>query len=303
MGTELPPQRPLDFLTRLDELLVENLAAIKALNGVVPQLKQSIGGKPSTMNLQDTRKALENGELSHYEIRTLKMDAARNDEKLVVEGDFLHAWTDGTLDEVYVRLNQTQAGPLYFERRNPIVSPFFVIYLTHAAQVGKTLDLMIGREASASASTTEISVTITQRIHSLSTDKDTHFTGAIAQGAKEDENITGLLGDKIRLTGLTFQSDQPLDYYLMFWRTDGFDDADLDLDKFAGMVHVPLATSGKQVGGAGQYYYSIEGVNLDYEDEDETKELHVSLYNASATAKAAGAAGEVVVHFKYELRS
>ncbi|GAI23821.1 unnamed protein product, partial [marine sediment metagenome] len=133
-------------------------------------------------------------------------------------------------------------------------------------------------------------------------DKDTNFILALTTGNKEDANLAGLLSNKIRILDIAIQADQNLDLWLMFWRKDTFNNIDLDVDAFIGMVQLDLATFGKQVGGAGQYYMSIEDVNLDYEDEDESNELHVSLYNADAAAKNAGATGEISVFVKYELR-
>lgn len=136
---------------------------------------------------------------------------------------------------------------------------------------------------------------------SLTTDKDSHFTGALTQGSKEDENITGLLADKIRINSIAIMADQRLDLFLYFWNQDDFDNADLDLDDFSGIIHCDLVTHGVQI-GSGKWYLSLEDLCLDYEDEDSSKELHLSLYNASPAAKNAGASGEVVVQIKYELR-
>jgi len=48
---------------------------------------------------------------------------------------------------------------------------------------------------------------------------------------------------------------------------------------------------------------SLEDVNIDYQDQDATKELHVSLFNADATSKIAGVTGEVKLIFTYEIRT
>lgn len=138
--------------------------------------------------------------------------------------------------------------------------------------------------------------------YSKTTDKDTHFTGALTQGNKEDENITGLFGNKITINSIAIMAKQRLDFYLYFWNQDDFSNTDLDLDDFSGIIHCDLITHARRVGGANQYYLSLEDLGLDYEDEDLSKELHVSLYNASATAKIAGANGQVAVQIKYELR-
>jgi hypothetical protein len=142
--------------------------------------------------------------------------------------------------------------------------------------------------------------------YSVRTDKDTHFTGAIAQNAKEDENVVlpGAL-DGIRgnargyIKGIMIQSDENLAWELAFWSTDGFENTDLDLDTFISRWSFVVA-DGVRFGGTGQYYYYIEGLKIPYVDEDNTGELHMSLVNRSAAAKTAGAAGEVVVEVYME---
>ncbi|GAH91767.1 unnamed protein product [marine sediment metagenome] len=64
-----------------------------------------------------------------------------------------------------------------------------------------------------------------------------------------------------------------------------------------------LVAIGYQIAGAGQWYAALTSLNIDYEDEDESNELHVSLQNLSAAAKIAGAAGEVTLLIAYELRA
>lgn len=140
---------------------------------------------------------------------------------------------------------------------------------------------------------------ITYRLRS---DKDSHFTGAINQNATEEENLTGLIANKIRITGVSVQSDQSLDYKLIFFKTDGFADTDLDLDTFASEQEMDLPSYGWRIAGANQYYMAVDGLAIDYQDDDETHELHVALQNLSATAKNAGATGEVVVEIRYEVR-
>lgn len=140
-------------------------------------------------------------------------------------------------------------------------------------------------------------------INTLRSDKDVQFTGAIAQNAKEDENMTGLLSDKIRITGVSIQAKENLTFRLIFWGTDGFDDTNLDTDKFQDEIKLDIPTYGFRIGGANQYYMDMRGVEVDYEDLDKTKELHISLQCLSAAGKTAGANGEVVVEIYYETRA
>jgi len=142
-----------------------------------------------------------------------------------------------------------------------------------------------------------------QVIYKLVTDKDTHFTGAILQNATEEENLTGLVSNRIRITGVAIQADQQLDFRVAFFRTDGFADTNLDLDTFQSEVELDLPSYGWRIAGAGQYYMVVNSLDIPYEDADKTYELHVALQNLSATAKNAGATGEVVVAIYYEERS
>lgn len=292
----LPGQGVLDYMSRMDELLIANLSLMKNLELAVPATR--------ALDMAELRRKVESGEWVPYEIKTLPLDSAREDELIPIQGDFVHAWTDGVLDGIGVRLGRKQNDIAYFKRRNPISGfPFWGLYLTNTAQPGRTLDLMIGREASAEAVTTEVTVSSTQYFYTLRSDKDSHFTGAIAQNAKEDENLTGLLGNKVRITGVSLQADENLSFRVVFWKTDGFEDADLDLDRFCGEVVIDLPTDGYQIAGANQYYLDMRGLDIDYEDEDASNELHVSLMCLTAAGKTAGAGGEVVLEIFYEPRA
>lgn len=297
----LPKQGLLDYLSRTDELLIANLKTMRELGSLV-----SIQVRPGTKQLdaQEQRKKIESGEWVPYNIKTFALDTARTDELVEIEGDFIHAWTDGVLDGIGVRIGRAGNDLTYFKRRNPVSGfNFWEFFLTHGTQAGKTLDLMIGREASAQAQTTEVTVSSTQHFQTLRSDKDTHFYGAIAQNAKEDEDLTGLLSNKIRIVGVSLQAKENLSFRVIFWKTDGFDDTDLDLDRFCGEVVIDLPTNGYRIAGANQYYLDMRGLDLDYEDEDASNELHVSLMCLTAAGKTAAAAGEVVLEIFYEPRA
>ena len=142
-------------------------------------------------------------------------------------------------------------------------------------------------------------------IHKIRSDKDTHFAGAIAQNASEEENlalpkgITGF-GDhcKARLKTITLQSDENLNWEIMLFSSDTFANTDLDLDTFIGYWN--FGTGAVRIAGAGQFYYYIAGLDVPYQDDDASGELHVALVNRSAATKTAGAAGEVVIEFGFE---
>ena len=146
-------------------------------------------------------------------------------------------------------------------------------------------------------------ITVAPQIFSIRTDKDVHFTGAILQNAKEDENLTGLVTNKIRISGISLQADEQLDYRVIFWSKDIFDDTDLDLDAYLGEAELDLTNFGFRIGGANQYYLDLRGIDIDYEDKDATRELHISLMNLSAAAKTAGGNGEVIAEIYYEVRA
>jgi len=129
--------------------------------------------------------------------------------------------------------------------------------------------------------------------------KGTHFTGSLAQHAMETENFTGLGIDDGVITSIIVQSDQNLAWDLYIWGTDGFDDTDLDADKLFGFVTF-ATTDGLRIAGANQYYYTKHDLYIPFIDLDHSEELHVGLVNRSATAKNAGATGEVVVEFVIE---
>jgi len=132
----------------------------------------------------------------------------------------------------------------------------------------------------------------------IKTDKDIHFTGTIAQDAHETESIdlSGIIDPsrdrELLIEALGIQAVQNLEWDVYFWTSDEFDNADLDLDACLFMVNFP-ATSQKQIAGANQYYVD-DTVKMPYPVPADGK-IHISLCNRSATAKNAGATGEVVV--------
>lgn len=242
-----------------------------------------------------------------YLVRTYLLDTARPfpGERVDLPGDSLTAYTNGTLAGCFIRLNSPSADAIPINEFNPYkyTKGWTRFYLETPAQAGKYLRLHIGREASAEASVQITALAPTPAFSIIRSDKDVHFTGAIVTNAKEDESLIGLLSSKIRIVGLAIQSDQQLHYRAIFWRRGTFEDADLDVDAFISEQELDLTAIGYQIAGAGQWYAALTSLNIDYEDEDGTGELHVSLQNLSAAAKIAGAAGEVTLLIAYELRA
>lgn len=137
----------------------------------------------------------------------------------------------------------------------------------------------------------------------IRSDKDSHFTTAIAQNAIEEENLTGLTSDEITITGIAIIADEAKSYRLWFFETDDFQEVDLDNDRFIEFVDFDLTSKAAQIAGTGAYYYAITGLNINYQDIDASNELHVALQNLDAGAKTAGATGEIVFDFAYTPRT
>lgn len=306
-----PTAGPLDWMSRVDNILLEQRQQNEAIKSLLQQLVSKTGSGGS-INLCDSflpvggtaleiRQALENGSFYPYQIKTIaNMDTAVTDLKIELQGQSLLGWTDGSLAGIGVRLNSPQADIIYLNRFNPLkFTPFWTIYLTYPVQAGKQLQLFVGRTCDLVPEIPSGGA-ISSAFQRLVSDKDAHFTGAIAQNAIETENIAGLISNNIKITGIAIESDQNLAYRLLFWRKDTAASADLDIDEFIADQELDLPSYGFQVAGAGQYYMFVDGLDIEYQDADDTYELHVSLQNLSATGKNAGATGEVKIVIFYE---
>ena len=124
------------------------------------------------------------------------------------------------------------------------------------------------------------------------------FIGTLAQNAMALANIAlpepAAHTNEIVIVGVNVQSVQNLDWYVFFWTKAAASNANLDLDNFLDYVYFP-ASSAKQIGGSGQYYYSSTGLLTRYRDLDNTKKLHIGLINGSATGKNATTTGAIVI--------
>lgn len=137
----------------------------------------------------------------------------------------------------------------------------------------------------------------------VKSDKDSHFTTAIAQNTIEEENLNALTANEITITGLSVVADEAKSYRVWLFETDDFQETDLDNDEFIDYIDIDLSADGKQIGGAGAYYAATTGLNINYVDLDESNELHVALQNLDAGAKTAGASGEITLKFTYTPRT
>ena len=277
----IPAPGRYDIYTRIDELLQNNLAAQE-------ELLNLIRGKPLT---QDVVNQLITGGKIPIQTKTFALDTAREDSEVNIQGiGILAVVSSGVMSGIGVRLTLQNAAVIYFNDINPIPYPFAKVWLSHPAVAGATLTLYYSEEVIPWASAYPVTLQASQQFNILRSDKDVNFTGALAQGAKEDENITGLLTNKLMLTGVIVQSIQRLHYKLLLWYTDAFDDADLDLDQLCAEIDVDLASYGIQIGSTNQWYLDVRNLHVDYADLDATKEVHISLYNADPTAKLASTA-------------
>jgi hypothetical protein len=144
----------------------------------------------------------------------------------------------------------------------------------------------------------------TIRAEYIVSDKDSHFTGGLAQNAGEAESINfpadwRTIGvNQCVIESITIQSDQNLEWDIYLWSGAEADNTDLDTDTFIDYFNY-ATTTGKQIAGANQYYYASPSNNLNiaYKDDDNSGKLHVTLVNRSATAKNAGGTGEVKLQF------
>ena len=135
--------------------------------------------------------------------------------------------------------------------------------------------------------------------HVTRSNKDTHFTGALATDAMELESFD--VQSPTKIIRVTLWADQQLDWDVMFFSSSGADDTDADLDTMIDWVEF-TSSDGKQIAGAGLYRYSVSGLDLRFKSTDarDSKQVHIGLINRNATSKNAGATGEVVVEVEYE---
>lgn len=147
-------------------------------------------------------------------------------------------------------------------------------------------------------------ITRSEKISIVTTDKDVEFTTAITQFNHDTENLSGLSDNKVFIRGVNIQSIQPLKYRLIFWTKDTFADINLNDDSYIDDVILDLSDEDNtfRINNTGQYYLNVTNLNILYEDQDETNEIHCSLQNLSAADKNAGATGYVQLDIKYAPR-
>ena len=141
------------------------------------------------------------------------------------------------------------------------------------------------------------------RIEYIESDKDNHFTGALTTNSMEVESLSfpsdwsTTERHECIIEGITLQSDQNLEWDVFIWaKSTAEDTSDIDLDEYLDFFNF-VKTTGKQIAGSNQYYYPSlsNNVRVPYRDKDLSSKIHVGLVNRSATAKLAGATGEVKI--------
>lgn len=126
------------------------------------------------------------------------------------------------------------------------------------------------------------SVVTKEKIYTLCSDPAEHFTEETESTFAERENLAGLVSNKIKITRIVLIAKVCQNFNLFLFGKDPFEEEDLDKDSYQVRMWQDLTGYSRQIGGAGWVYYDSTGgyggsVELDYEDEDGTKELHLAL--------------------------
>lgn len=149
-----------------------------------------------------------------------------------------------------------------------------------------------------------VNVDRSEKIQVIKSIEASEFSEAIVTYDQEFENMRGindegLIANRIRIRGVNIYSVQPLYYHLIFWGKRIFagthiDDVYLDLH----MRKPPTF----RIANTGRYYYASTRLDIPYEDDDGTYELHVGLQNLDAVNKLADAPGAVLIYVLYSPR-
>lgn len=141
------------------------------------------------------------------------------------------------------------------------------------------------------------------------TDPLTQFRAAIAQDAGTDLDLemsgaaavpnptalAGVGGDcRGLLKSLTIISVENLAWELWVWRKAAHGTVTLGTVSVIGKFTFSEA-DGRQIAGAGDYYYYVDDIDLPVTDDDKTGKLHLTLVNRSIASKTVDDAGAVQV--------
>lgn len=140
----------------------------------------------------------------------------------------------------------------------------------------------------------------------VASDSAVDFLGAIAQNATQLADITisdqGIAaGRRCRsvLRNLMIASTENLDWEVWLFSKTGGVTGVPNTETVRGFWSF-VAADAKRIGGAGLYYYYVDGLYVPYEDLGMTGQLHAGLVNRSVAAKTANAGGALIVRFGLE---
>jgi len=138
-------------------------------------------------------------------------------------------------------------------------------------------------------------------IEIIETNKDNHFTEGISTNNIEKETLS-LISSKYVINGVSIQSKQPLNYKILIWGSNNFDNSNLNTEKYIGAIDLNMEKESFQINNTGQYRLNIEDLQLQYTDFQSTNNLYIGLMNLSNTSKLSGSNGEVKLIIKLNPR-
>jgi len=136
----------------------------------------------------------------------------------------------------------------------------------------------------------------------IQTDKDIHFTQELLQNQCENE-ILNIPTNKCVIDGLTIQSKQPLNYKLLIFGNNYFNNSNMNIEKFIGSIDLDMTQSPTfRIDNSNQYRLNSEDLRIFYQDYNEVNKLYVSLMNESITPKKSGIDGGIQINIKISPR-
>jgi|GEM_PF-5366509 len=134
----------IDVLNRLRQLLASGIGGGSGsdMSPVVAKFDEILSQLKAGTLTAEVKEKLLSGAIRPLQKYTYKLDSARTDEAITIDGTYVLAWTDGDPSAIGLKLNTASDPVIYFDECNPLISLFGKVYLTHTAQAGKTLVLI-----------------------------------------------------------------------------------------------------------------------------------------------------------------